>query len=102
MCEGFDGLMGRSILTETDGVVSGDPDNSLVGERGETNSTGCVGDEVEESSASGNDGAVGAETVHDGSHGVLTHTIADVSTRPLADSEAGRLEVDGLLPPGVV
>jgi hypothetical protein len=56
----------RRRTSETDGVVGGNPDNTLVG------------DEVEESSDGGDHevGAVSGDTVGDGTHAVLTDTVA--------------------------
>lgn len=42
----FDGLMCWAILTETDRVVSGDPDDLVAGEGRQTESTNSVADEV--------------------------------------------------------
>lgn len=100
--QSFDRLVGRTVLTQTDGVVGSDVDDADAGEGGQTKSTGGIGDEVEESTTGGDDGAVGSKTVHNGSHGVLTHTVADVATGPLANAVDGGLEVDGVLPAGVV
>jgi hypothetical protein len=68
----------RRRTSETDGVVGGNPDNTLVGESRETDGTGGVGDEVEESSDGGDHevGAVSGDTVGDGTHAVLTDTVA--------------------------
>ena len=38
--------MGGAVLTETNRVVSGDPDDLVVAERGKADSTGSVADEV--------------------------------------------------------
>jgi hypothetical protein len=95
-------LVSGAVLTQTDGVVGSDVDDTNAGEGGETEGTGGVGDEVEESTTGGDDGAVGSETVHDGGHGVLTDTVADVTTGPLTNTEVRGLEVDGVLPAGVV
>ena len=101
--QGLDGLMRRAVLTQTDGVVGGDVDGTDAGEGGQTDGTGGVGDEVEESTAGGDDvDAVGSETVHDGGHGMLADTVADVAAGPVANAENGGLEVDGVLPAGVV
>lgn len=97
--ESLDRLVGWSILTEADGVVGGDPDDTLAGESGQADGTGCVGDEVKEGSSVWEDGSVGGETVHDSSHGVLTDTISDVATAPVTKSSGWGLEVDGILPP---
>lgn len=100
--QSLDRLVGRAVLTQTDGVVGSDVDDADVGEGGETDGPGGVGDEVQEGTAGRDDGAIGRETVHDGGHGVLTHTVADVATRPLANAILRGLEVDGVLPAGVV
>lgn len=43
---GLDRLMGRAVLTETNGVVGGDPDDLVVAERRQTDGTSSVADEV--------------------------------------------------------
>jgi hypothetical protein len=44
--EGLDRLVGGAVLSETDGIVGSNPDDSVTGERGETDSTSGVRDEV--------------------------------------------------------
>ena len=100
--QSLDGLVSRAVLTQTDGVVGSDVDDTDAGQGRQTDGTGGVRHEVQESTASGDDGAVGSQTVHDGSHGVLTHTVAEVAAGPLANAQLGGLEVDGVLPAGVV
>lgn len=100
--QGLNRLVSGTVLTQTDGIVGSDVDDTDAGEGGQTEGTGGVGNEVQESTTGGDDGAVGSKTVHDGGHGVLTHTVADVATGPLADAEVRGLEVDGVLPAGVV
>ena len=98
----LDRLVSGTVLTKTDGVVGGDVDDTLLGEGRETDGTGGVRDEVEESATSGDEGTVSLKTVHDGGHGVLTDTVAHVAARPLANASARRLEVNSGLPAGVV
>lgn len=100
--KGLNRLVSRAVLTKTDGVVGGNVEDALLGERRKTDGTSGVGDEVEESATGGDEGAVGSKTVHDSGHGVLAHTVAHVATRPLTDAGVGGLEVDGRLPAGVV
>jgi len=100
--QGLNRLVSGAILTQTDGVVGSDVNDTNTREGRQAEGTGGVGDEVQESTTSGDDGAVGSKTVHDGSHGVLTHTVADVATGPLTDAKVRRLEVDSVLPAGVV
>lgn len=38
--EGFNGLVGRTVLTETNGILGGNPDDLVTGESGEKNGTG--------------------------------------------------------------
>jgi hypothetical protein len=95
-------LVSGTVLTKTDGVVGGDVNDALLGESRETDGTGGVGDEVEESTTGGDEGAVCLKTVHDGGHGVLTDTVTHVATRPLANASVRRLEVNSGLPAGVV
>lgn len=42
----LDRLMGRSVLTETDRVVGGNPDDLVVAERRQTDGTSSVADKV--------------------------------------------------------
>lgn len=100
--QGLNGLMGRTVLTQTNRVVSSDVDGTDVGQSRETDRTGSVGDEVEESASSGDEGTIGSDTVHDTTHGVFTDTVADVTSSPITNSKLGRLEVNSILPPGVV
>lgn len=100
--QGLNGLMGRSVLTQTDGVVGSNVDGADVGESREANGASGVGNEVEESASSWDDGTVGSHTVHDTGHGVFTDTVTDVTAGPVTDSKARRLEVDSILPPSVV
>lgn len=102
MSQGLDRLVGRAILTQTDGVVGSNVDDTDARQSRQTDGTGGVGDEVQESTTSGDDGTVGGQAVHDGSHGVLTHTVAEVAARPLANAVLRGLEVNGVLPAGVV
>ncbi len=98
----LDRLVGGAVLAEADGVVCRDVDDAAVGESGEADGAGGVGDEVQEGAAEGDDGPVGGETVHDAGHGVLAHTVADVAAAPVADTKVWGLEVDSVLPTGVV
>lgn len=100
--QSLDRLVSRTVLTQTDGVVGSDPDDSDAGQGRQTDGTGSVGDEVEESTTVGDDGSVGGQTVHDGTHTVLTDTISDVSSGVVAEAGGRGLEVDGLLPAGKV
>lgn len=98
----LDRLVGRSILTETDGVVGRDVDDAVVGEGRQADGTSGVGNEVQESTTGGDDGTVGGHTVHGSSHSVLTHTEAHVAASVVTDAEVGGLEVNSLLPASVV
>ena len=98
----LDRLVSGTVLTKTDGVVGGDVDDTLLGEGRETDGTGGVRDEVEESATGRNEGTVGLKTVHDSGHRVLTDTVTHVATRPLANASVRRLEVNSGLPAGVV
>lgn len=100
--QSLDGLVGRPILSKTDGVMGGDPNGTDLGQSRETDGTGSIGDKVEESTAVRQNGAVGSKAVHDGTHGVLTNTIADVSTRVVSEASGFGLEVNSLLPAGQV
>lgn len=100
--QGLDRLVSRTVLTQTDGVVGSDVNDTDAGQGRQTEGTGGVRHEVQESTTSGDDGTVGSETVHDGSHCVLTHTVAEVAAGPLANAVLRGLEVNGVLPAGVV
>lgn len=100
--QSLNGLVSRAVLTQTDGVVGGHMDDTDARESRQTDGTSSVGNEVQESTASRDNGAVGSETVHDRSHGMLTHTVAEVATRPVTDTVLRGLEVNGVLPAGVV
>lgn len=100
--EGLDGLVSRTVLTETDGVVGSDVDGADLREGRETDCTGGVGDEVEESTGCGDDTAISSKTVHDSGHGVLADTVAEVAARPVTETGGRGLEVNGLSPAGVV
>lgn len=100
--EGLNRLVGRTVLTQTDGVVGSDVDDTDARESRETDGTGGVGDEVQEGTGGRDNGTVGSETVHDGSHGVLTDTVAEVTARPFTNTVLRGLEVNGVLPAGVV
>ena len=95
-------LVSRTVLTQTDGVVGSDVDDTDVRQGRETNGTGSIGNEVQEGTAGRDDSAVGSETVHDSGHSVLTHTVADVAARTVTNAVLRGLEVDGVLPAGVV
>jgi hypothetical protein len=44
--EGLDRLVGGTVLSETDGVVGGNPDNPVATESGETDGASSIRDEV--------------------------------------------------------
>jgi hypothetical protein len=92
----------RSILSESDRVVGGDPEDLVMGESREADGTGGVRNEVEEGSTEGDNGAEGMETVHDGAHSMLADTIANVTTRVVTEAGGRGLEVDSLLVAGEV
>lgn len=100
--QSLDRLVGRAVLTKTDGVVGGNPDDALLGQGRQTHGTGGVRDEVQEGTTVGDDGAVGGQTVQDGAHTVLTDTVSDVTSSVVAQAGSWGLEVDSLLPPGQV
>lgn len=101
-CGSLDRLVGRSVLTETNRVVSSDLNDSEVGESGKSDSTGSVRDEVEESSTEWDDTTVGSETVTDGSHTVFSNTESEVSTSVRTETGGWVLEILGTLPSGQV
>jgi hypothetical protein len=95
-------LVSRTVLTKSNGVVGCDPDGADPGKGGQTDGTGSVGDEVEESARVWQNGTVSGKTVHDGTHGVLTDTVADIATSVVTEAGGGGLEVNSLLPAGKV
>lgn len=98
MGQSLNRLVSRTILSKTNGVVGGNPDDADPRQGRETDSSGSVGDEVEESTAIRQDSAVGSETVHDGTHGVLTDTVADISASVVTETGGLGLEVNSALP----
>ena len=52
MSKSLDRLVGGAIFSETDRVVSGNPDDPLATESGEADSTSGIGDEVLSSTVS--------------------------------------------------
>ena len=106
--------------------MGSDPDDTLVGKSGKADGTSSVGDEVEESTDSGDHkvGSVSGDTVGDSSHTVFTYTVSlkpsreesatgsraerrvvkktnDVSSSVVSETSLFRLEVDSVLPSGL-
>lgn len=100
--ERLDRLVSGAILAEADRVVGRHPEDADARERREARGTGSVRHEVEESTTVGHNGAVGSQTVHDGTHGVLADAVANVATGVVTKLGRRGLEVDGVLPPGQV
>ena len=100
--KGLNRLVSGTVLTQTNGVVGSNVDDTNAREGRQTDGTSSVRHEVEESTTGGDEGTVGGETVHDSSHGVFTHTVTDVTTAPVTNAVLRGLEVDGVLPAGVV
>lgn len=100
--QGFHRLVSRTVLTQANRVVGSNVDHTNARQSRQTDGTRGVRDEVQESTTGGDDSAVDSQTVHDGSHSVLTHTVADVAAGPVANAVLRGLEVDGVLPAGVV
>lgn len=94
----LDRLVGRSILSETDRVVSSDLDDSEVGQGRQSDGTGSVRDKVEESGTEGDQTSVGSNTVTDGSHTVLSDTESEVSSSVATETSGRVLEILGTLP----
>ena len=46
MSEGLDRLVGGTVLSETDGIVGGNPDDLVTSESRKTDGTGGIRDEV--------------------------------------------------------
>lgn len=103
MGQGLDRLMGWTVFTQTDGVVGGDPDDWVAGKGRQSEGAGGVGNEVQEGTTVGLVvGAESGDTVHDGTHGVLTDTVTDVTAGVVTQAQRRRLEVDGVGPSGQV
>lgn len=100
--QSLNGLVGRAILTEADRVVGTDVNSTDARQSRQTDSTRCVRNEVKKGSSSRNNSAICSKTVHDSSHAMFTNTITKVTTRPFTNAILRRLEVDGILPAGVV
>ncbi|KAH3661259.1 hypothetical protein OGAPHI_006666 [Ogataea philodendri] len=80
--QSFDRLMGWTILTQTNGVMSSNPDDWVVRQSRKSHGTGSVRHKVEESGTKHFVvGTEGRNTVDDGTHSVFSHTESDVSTR---------------------
>lgn len=95
-------LVSRTVLSKTNGVVSGNPNDADLGQSRETDSTSTIGDKVQEGTAVRQDSTVSGETIHDGSHTMLTDTVADISTRIVSEPSSLGLEVNRGLPTGQV
>src|SRR6201999_531035 len=54
----FNGLVSRTVFSKTNRVVGGDVDDTDSGKRRKTNGTSGIGDEVEESTTSRDNGSV--------------------------------------------
>lgn len=101
VCQSLNRLVGRAVLTQTNRVVGGNPDHADLRESRETDGTSGVRHEVQEGTSEGKDGTIGSQTVHDGTHTVLTDTVANVATSVVGVTQLqrGGLEVNGTLPP---
>mmetsp|Transcript_59790 Transcript_59790/g.177195 ORF Transcript_59790/g.177195 Transcript_59790/m.177195 type:complete len:630 (+) Transcript_59790:400-2289(+) len=77
--DSLDRLVGRAILTDTDGVVGQDPGHTVeLGEASNTDSGAEVVSEDKEGRSRDLEEAVVCEAVKDGSHGVLADTEVEV------------------------
>ena len=95
--------MGWSVFTQADGVVSGDPDDWVAGQGRESEGARGIGDKVQEgTTVSLEVCTIGGNTIHDGTHGVFTDTVTNVSAGVGADAEGWRLEVNSVGPSGQV
>ncbi|KAH3662800.1 hypothetical protein OGATHE_004376 [Ogataea polymorpha] len=101
--KGLNRLVGWSVLTKTNRVVGGNPDDWVVRESRQSQRTRGVGHKVEES---GTErlvvGTVSRDTVDDGAHTVLSHTESEVLTGVVTQTSGLRLEVNGTRPSGQV
>ena len=90
----LDGLMGRAVLAEADGIVGHHVDDAEPHEGGEAHCRPAVVGEGEEGAAEGNDAAVQRHAVHHRAHGVLAHAVIEVAAAVLAGHD--RREFVGL------
>lgn len=115
-----DRLVGRSVLADTDGVVSGNGDESKLHQSGHSERRSGVKpeDEVTRHDAVGTKSAIAVvlfgrgldhsrddgtlvpsgETVGGSHHGMLSDTVSDLSTRIIAIARLGVLELDHSVP----
>ena len=84
----LDGLVGRSVLTEPDGVVGPVVDDVRLAQGGQAHGRTHVVAEAEEGAAEGEDAAVQRHSVEDGAHAVL----ADAEVEQTAAGVVVRLD----------
>jgi hypothetical protein len=83
----LDRLMGRSILTKADRIVSHHIDDPNAHERREADRGPAIVGEAEERAAIGDDAAMEREPAHRGGHCMLAHAIVDISPTIVAGGE---------------
>ena len=103
---------GFELLTNPDDMVAAESrqadstrgiGNEVLSQLLEPERQGSKGDDTHQESGNvGNDTTICSETVGDGTHTVLTDTIADVSTSVRTEASAGVLEIGGVLDLGQV
>ena len=94
----LDGLVGRPVLADPDGVVAEDEHDLRPGQRGEAHRRAHVVEEDEERPADREDAAVAGHPDHRRTHAVLPHAVVDL---PAAGRLGGLLDGVGQLGPRV-
>mmetsp|Transcript_6189 Transcript_6189/g.24949 ORF Transcript_6189/g.24949 Transcript_6189/m.24949 type:complete len:367 (-) Transcript_6189:960-2060(-) len=75
----LDGLVGRAVLTQADGVVRHHVDDALLHQRGHADGVAAVIAEGQEGAAVRNEAAVQRQPVHDRCHAELANAVVDVA-----------------------
>ena len=95
--EVLDGLMGRSVLAQADGVVGEDQDAPDPHQRRHAQRVAGVVGEHQEGAAVGNEAAVQRQAVQDRSHGKFAYAEIEVVTGRLFGVEDCRAAVQGVI-----
>ena len=101
-CQMLDGLVGRAVLAEADGIVGHDVDDALAHQGGEADGGPCVVGEDEEGAGEGDEAPVQGHAVHDGRHAVLARTVVEVAAAEVAGGDGAALGGLGVVGGGEV
>ena len=84
--------------------MSSDPNDSLMAQSSQSHSSRSVRNKVQKGTTGGYDQtfSIGRDTIHDGSHSVLSDSVAEITSSVVSELGGGRLEIDGSLPDGQV